>query len=303
MMRLYKITVTSLAVMALSGWANVTEVSTPVLMAEQPQSYVERERCLSADAPLSAEADMLIVAHRGASRRAPGNTLPAFELAWKQGADAIEGDFQLTKDGHVVCIHDKTTQRTAGTDLNVAQSSLSELRKLDVGAWFDPAFKGTRIPTLAEVLATVPVDGKIFIEIKSGAEIIPALLSEIKRSGLEDDQIMIICFKQEVLRELKAMAPQYQTSWLVSFKKKNLGGITPDYDSVLDTLDRIKADGLSSGRHCVDATLIQRVRENGLQHHVWTINDIQQAKQFKEWGTSSVTTDVPDAMKGVDCPI
>lgn len=86
---------------------------------------------------------MLIVAHRGASKRAPGNTLPAFELAWKQGADAIEGDFRLTKDGHVVCIHDETIKRTAGADLNVAQSTLSELRKLDVGAWFDPAFKGT----------------------------------------------------------------------------------------------------------------------------------------------------------------
>ena len=85
---------------------------------------------------------MLIVAHRGASKRAPGNTLPAFELAWKQGADAIEGDFRLTKDGHVVCIHDETIKRTAGADLNVAQSTLSELRKLDVGAWFDPAFKG-----------------------------------------------------------------------------------------------------------------------------------------------------------------
>ena len=199
---------------------------------------------------------MLIVAHRGASKRAPGNTLPAFELAWKQGADAIEGDFRLTKDGHVVCIHDETIKRTAGADLNVAQSTLSELRKLDVGAWFDPAFKGTRISTLAEILATVPVGGKIFIEIKSGAEIIPALLTEIKSSGLEDDQIMLICFKQEVLRELKAVAPQYQTAWLVSFKKMKSGKITPNDDSVLDTLDRIKADAISSGRHWVDADFI-----------------------------------------------
>ena len=65
----------------------------------------------------------LIVAHRGASRDAPSNTIPAFQLAWKQGADAIEGDFHLSKDGEIVCFHDADTKRVAGTQLVVRQST------------------------------------------------------------------------------------------------------------------------------------------------------------------------------------
>jgi len=65
----------------------------------------------------------IIVAHRGASRDAPENTIPAFKLAWKQGADAIEGDFHLTKDGHIVCIHDGNTENVANTNLVVGEST------------------------------------------------------------------------------------------------------------------------------------------------------------------------------------
>lgn len=86
-------------------------------------------------------AEPVIVAHRGASHDAPENTLPAFELAWEQGADAIEGDFHLTRDGHIICLHDKDTKRTAGVKLVVKNSPLAELRKLDVGEWKDPRFK------------------------------------------------------------------------------------------------------------------------------------------------------------------
>ena len=70
----------------------------------------------------------MIVAHRGASGEAPENTIPAFNLAWKQGADAIEGDFHLTKDGHVVCIHDANTKKVAGKNLVVKDTTLAELK-------------------------------------------------------------------------------------------------------------------------------------------------------------------------------
>ena len=76
-----------------------------------------------------------LVAHRGASKDAPENTLPAFELAWKQGADAIEGDFYLTKDGKIVCFHDGDTKKITGKKLVVKDSTLAELQALDVGEW------------------------------------------------------------------------------------------------------------------------------------------------------------------------
>src|SRR5689334_354029 len=114
-------------------------------------------------APVQAQ---LVVAHRGASHEAPENTLAAFRLAWEQGADAIEGDFYLTRDREIVCIHDDNTKRTSGEDLSVAASTLAQLRRLDVGRWKDPKWKGERIPTLTEVLATIPAGKRIFIEIK-----------------------------------------------------------------------------------------------------------------------------------------
>ena len=118
-------------------------------------------------------AKPLVVAHRGASHDAPENTLPAFELAWTQGADAIEGDFLLTKDNRIVCIHDGSTKRLTDRNLVVRGSTLKELRELDVGYWKHEKFKGTKIPTIAEVFATIPKGMKIFVEVKCGKEIIP----------------------------------------------------------------------------------------------------------------------------------
>ncbi|MEX0742204.1 MAG: glycerophosphodiester phosphodiesterase family protein, partial [Phycisphaeraceae bacterium] len=102
----------------------------------------------------------------GASHDAPENTLPAFELAWEQGADAIEGDFHLTSDGKIVCIHDFDTQRVSGSERIVKSSTLEELRALDAGAWLDPKWKDIRMPTFAEVAATVPAGKMFYIEVK-----------------------------------------------------------------------------------------------------------------------------------------
>ncbi|TWU26080.1 glycerophosphodiester phosphodiesterase family protein [Bythopirellula polymerisocia] len=90
----------------------------------------------------------LLVAHRGASADAPENTLSSFQLAWEEGADAIEGDFYLTSDNQIVCIHDDTTERVSGVDLDVASATLEELRKLDVGSWKERKYINERIPTL-----------------------------------------------------------------------------------------------------------------------------------------------------------
>jgi glycerophosphoryl diester phosphodiesterase len=238
----------------------------------------------------------LIVAHRGASRDAPGNTLPAFQLAWKQGADAIEGDFHLSKDGEIVCFHDADTKRVAGTQLVVRQSTLAELKQLDVGATHGVAFNGTRIPTIAEVFATIPQGKKIFIEVKCGAEIIPTLLNEIDQSGLTQEQIVVISFNKQVIQQLKIKAPQYKASWLCSFNKQETGEITPALATVLKTLKQIQADGLSSNT-AVPASVIEAVSQQGYEWHVWTINDLKTARRMQALGVLSITTDVPGTMK------
>ena len=259
------------------GWIWLT----PPLVADNISSHTEA---------------VMIVAHRGASRDAPQNTVPAFKLAWEQGADAIEGDFRLTKDGHIVCIHDGNTEKVATTNLVVHESTLAELRTLDVGVRHDEAFKGTGIPTMAEVLATVPEGKRIYIEVKCGAEIMPSLLEEIKKSGLKPEQIAVISFKHEVLQEFKAKAPQYKAFLLCSFNEQKNGQIMPPLARVMRTLKQVRADGLLSSTN-VPLPVIEAVRQQGYEWHAWTINDLTEARRMTGLGAQSIITDLPGYMK------
>ncbi|MBB06738.1 MAG: glycerophosphodiester phosphodiesterase, partial [Roseibacillus sp.] len=163
--------------------------------------------CLLLLLTVPALAEPFIVAHRGASGEAPENTLPAFNLAWKQKADAIEGDFHLTKDGKIVCFHDLNTRKLTGRNLTLSKTTYPELKGLDAGAWKNKKFAGTRIPLLEDVLATVPPGKKIYIEIKCGPEIVPALLRVVSNSGLKNEQIVIISFNEMVVKSVKKERP------------------------------------------------------------------------------------------------
>ncbi len=94
----------------------------------------------------------LISAHRGFSTAAPENTLAALDAAWRVGADVAEIDVQLTRDGRVVLMHDRTLNRTTDGSGFVKDHTLAEIKALDAGAWFQAKFAGERVPTLAEVL-------------------------------------------------------------------------------------------------------------------------------------------------------
>ncbi|MEC8355486.1 MAG: glycerophosphodiester phosphodiesterase [Verrucomicrobiota bacterium] len=233
----------------------------------------------------------MIVAHRGASFDAPENTLPAFKLAWEKGADAIEGDFLLTKDNQIVCIHDKTTKRLSDQNLVVAESSLEQLKTLDVGSWKNKKYKGTQIPTISEVFATVPKGKKIFVEVKCGLEIIPYLVKEIQKSDLKMNQVRLICFNQGVIKALKETMPNYKAYWLAGFKNKQ-GTWKPSLEEVLGTLQACKADGLDS-QHTIPQEFCRAVLRAGLEWHAWTINHVKTAKRLAKRGIYSITTDRP----------
>ncbi|MBT3638167.1 MAG: glycerophosphodiester phosphodiesterase [Opitutae bacterium] len=239
----------------------------------------------------------MIVAHRGASHDAPENTLPAFELAWKQGADAIEGDFLLTKDNRIVCIHDRSTKRLADRNLVVRESTLKELRELDVGLHKNVSWEGTKIPTIAEVFATIPEGKKIFVEVKCGPEIIPYLVEEIGKSELKTEQVVLICFRQEVVKAFKQALPKNKAYWLSSFKQNEEGVWKPSLETVLATLKTTKADGLDSNKN-VPVEIARKIMKDGYEWHAWTVNDVATAKKLKALGIHSITTDRPGLIKG-----
>ena len=243
----------------------------------------------------------LIVAHRGASYDAPENTLAAFKLAWEQGADGIEGDFFLSQDGHLVCIHDKDTKRFTGKSLIVNDTPLAVLQKLDVGSWKDKKFASERIPTIAEVFATIPAGKKIFIELKEGAHIVAPLKRAIAKSGLKEDQMVIISFQADAIAEAKRQLPRIRAHWLHSYKKdKTTGKYNNDFERIVRTLKETKADGLGTKGlpEVVTAQFLDALRQAGMQEFsVWTINDAPTANYFRSLNAVAITTDRPGYLR------
>jgi len=233
-----------------------------------------------------------IIAHRGASHDAPENTIAAFNLAWQQNADGIEGDFHLTKDMEIVCIHDATTKRTAGQTLMVAEATLAELRRLDAGSWKGDQWRGARIPTIDEVLATVPEGKKVFIELKCGPEILPTLEKALAKSRLPAGQTVIISFDTRVIAETKRQIPQLKALWLTSFKTdKDTGAVNPSAKEILATLEQIGADGVDCNAHAIlDQQFIQTLRAAHKEVHLWTVDDVATAKRVFQSGVASLTS-------------
>src|SRR5271156_1995633 len=143
---------------------------------------------------------MLLIAHRGASGHAPENTLAAFRKAIAQGVAFIETDLQLTRDTHLVAIHDDTVNRTTNGQGAVHDLSLEEIRKLDAGSWFGSEFAGERIPTLEEILDFSKKNDVVFyLELKPtgswGGE--HALIGALRSSG-EVARTIVISFDSAI---------------------------------------------------------------------------------------------------------
>jgi glycerophosphoryl diester phosphodiesterase len=233
----------------------------------------------------------MIVAHRGASYDAPENTLAAFKLAWEQNSDGIEGDFYLTADQQIVCIHDADTKRTAGTVLEVEQSTLSQLRELEYGNWKAAKWQGEPIPTLADVFQTVPEGKKFVIELKSKVAIVPFLAAELKRLDTGAIDVLIISFDQETIAACKQQIPKARTHWLTSFKDGQ-----PTAPQVAEFVKETGADGvgMKADRSVIDREFIQQLQQGGCREfHLWTVDSVDDAKYFQALGAIGLTTNVP----------
>lgn len=242
----------------------------------------------------------LIVAHRGASAAAPENTMRAFKLAWEQCADAVEADFHLTADKQIVCIHDKTTERVSGVVKNIADTTVDELLKLDVGRWKNAKFAGERMPTLTGILKSIPKDKIFFIEIKCGTEILPTLKSQVMESPLYPDQLRIISFHQEVIEQAKQLLPEISAYWLVDFQwDKEQRHWYPSLEKAIGIASRIGADGLDA-RVCkpvLEEKFARLCHQAGLSAHSWTVDDPIVARRLQELGFASITTNRPGLLQ------
>jgi glycerophosphoryl diester phosphodiesterase len=165
--------------------------------------------------PLASEAGRIhICAHRGHSIAAPENTLPALEAAAAHGATVAEIDIVLTRDDRIVVLHDEFLDRTTDGCGRVAALDLADIKRLDAGAWFGPAFKGTRIPALEEALATARSNKMgLLIEIKERQrpDIMIECLARLLTTENALDDILVISFDHVSLLRLKNRLPAIRT--------------------------------------------------------------------------------------------
>lgn len=242
-----------------------------------------------------------IIAHRGASHDAAENTIAAFRLAWQQDADGIEGDFYLTSDDEIVCIHDRDTERTANMKLFVENSTLSQLRELEYGSWKSSEFLGEPIPTLEEVIETVPDRKRLVIELKSDQRIIPKLVETLRHHQGKPIEFVVITFYAATAGEFKQRMPSIKTHWLTGFKLSTpLSTYRPTAAEIAKTVaeagvDGVGMDGMSE---IIDANFIAELRADGCaEFHVWTVDNVEVAKIFQALGAVGITTNVPAVMK------
>jgi len=228
----------------------------------------------------------MVVAHRGASHYAPENTIAAANLAWEQQADAVEIDVHLSSDNQIVVIHDFDTKRTCGKKYVIKETPYATLKALDAGSWKDEKYKGEPIPTLSEVVSTIPNGKKLVVEIKSEKKIVPFIKDEFTNHS-KVDQLIFIAFDYETIVDVKKAFPENKALWL-SHKFPKGAKIY---------LERVKADGLDGvdlHYSLVNPALILLANELDLEVHVWTVDDLEKAKELSEMEVTSITTNIPD---------
>ncbi len=246
-------------------------------------------------------ASPLIYAHRGASLEVPENTLEAFQLALELGANAIETDAHLTRDGRVVLSHDPSGMRMAGIERAIRDSTLAEVREWNVGTRHPRAAPGSvfRMPTLDETLAAFPrtffnVDAK-----QESPDMIPALLRAI-RGARATERVRIASFSARNLRRARELGYEGPTGLAPSelarlmlapmslAKRMRVGG---DAAQVPERVGGPSLLGMQPGFVFASQAAIDRLHVLGMRVDFWTIDDPAKAKHLLALGADGIMTD------------
>jgi glycerophosphoryl diester phosphodiesterase len=256
-----------------------------------------------ADLRAGAAVRVELHAHRGGAGLAPENTLAAFRRALELGADVLELDLQVTRDGEVVVFHDETLDRTTDGRGPVRDRTLEELRRLDAGGKFHARFAGERIPTLRDVLALVGATGdaraRLNLETKfaKGREGAPADFEERILAVLRETaflhRVILQSFHHPSLERVRRLEPGIPLAVLV-------GGNLPPSDPV----SRVRAVGAhyySPNFRQVGSTLVATLHAAGIPIVPWTVNEASDAEKLLQAGLGRMAgdgfiTDFPDRM-------
>jgi glycerophosphoryl diester phosphodiesterase len=232
-------------------------------------------------------------AHRGASGHAPPNTLAAFLLAAEMGADGIELDVHLSRDGEVVVIHDDTVDATTNGRGRVSAMTLAELKGLDAGGWYDTSFAGERIPMLQEVIDAVGHRLLINVEIKVEAGYHPMAQEAETVRLLEDnaliERVIVSSFSLGSLQRVHRLNPHIPLGLLY-------GRPQPSFLPAVLRWIGMPYDALHPHFGFVNPRSLARARRWGMPVNVWTVNGTADMRRMADYGVNGIITDYPDIL-------
>ncbi|MDX8032194.1 glycerophosphodiester phosphodiesterase family protein [Lentzea sp. BCCO 10_0856] len=228
-----------------------------------------------------------IVAHRGASTDRPEHTIGAYELALKEGADGLECDIRLSRDGEIVCVHDRTLARTSNGRGTVSALSLSELQKYDYGSWHRHG-QPAELLVLDHLLDLVKGSNvQLFVETKHPVryrnEVERKLVEALKRHGL-DSQIVMMSFSPTAVKAFREQAPGIRTVLLLDRLGRYRSGALPSF-----------ADYSGPGVHALrnDPGYVDRARKAGHETYVWTVDSPEDVALCRDLGVRYLATNAP----------
>jgi glycerophosphoryl diester phosphodiesterase len=231
----------------------------------------------------------IICAHRGASGRAPENTLAAIRLAMAMGAEMCELDVQQTADDHLVVMHDDTLDRTTNGKGNLWEMTLAELQQFDAGSWYHRRFAGEKLPTLEQVLALVRGRMALNLEVKiHGHECnVAQLVADAIRREKFASACIVTSFDWRVIDEIKSLAPELKAGYIFGrreFQPEVFNG---------------SVEYLSSHYSLVHAAFLARAHAAGKKVLVWTVNYKWLMRRLLKLGVDGIITNYPDRLREV----
>ena len=227
-----------------------------------------------------------IIAHRGYSARAPENTLSAIEAAIEAGADAVEFDLHVTADGTPVLFHDETLARTTNGAGALSERTLAELRGLDAGSWFAPAFAGEPIPTFAEALGRLRGRiGRVYPEVKGyrNPEDLSRMVDLVVEHRLAESTVFI-SMDWDALDQMRSIPSPVNIGYIVekeSRARDAIGRAAGDIRALVDFRASLLLE---------DPSLAEEAARRGVELAVWTVDDSLEAARLLDLGVARITT-------------
>lgn len=234
-----------------------------------------------------------LIAHRGAGKHAPENTLAAVRLGFQHGFTMMEYDVKLSKDGVPILLHDDDIDRTSNGSGLASQYTLAELLQFDFGSWLSPEFVAEPILTLSTIANYTIANGICSnIEIKPEAGLEAETGARVARFAQQlwlqaATPPLLSSFSEIALEAAKLAAPDLPRALLIEKK------LPIDY---LDRLKRLSCIALNLDNQLTTQTIVQQTRAAGYKVCVWTVNDPKRARELLGWGCQGIVTDLIDSI-------